>query len=552
MAVVTSLLVACGGGGDGGGGGGGGGGIVNVTVSGRATYERVPFSSDVRLGLSYANTSVLPIRDAVVELVQSTGGTLATTTTDSNGDYALTAPASTNVFVRVKAQTRKTTTPTRNIRVLNNTNGNALYVLDSAVFNSGSANQTRNLLAGSGWGGTSYTSVRAAAPFAILDTLMTATDFVVANGSSTVDLPGLDVFWSPENNASPCTGELTVCIASGQIESTLYRTASTGGPAAGIYVLGDANTDTDEYDQHVLAHEFHHFIEDTISRTDTTGGTHSPDERLDLRLAFSEGFANAFSAMVLNDPLYSDSLGSQQSLRFSFNLESNAALPEGWYNEASIQAITWDLYDAAADASDSVSIGYRPMYEALTGPLRGGEALTSVFPFVDYLKGRVDAPVSAINALVTSQSIHVADEWASTETNDGSVPQALPIYTQLTLNGGSQPVCGTTLAGTYNKIGNRLFLRFSVSAARSVTVRATYTPTGSTAPFSPVADPDLVLYKNGFLAIAESTMNGEETLTQTLDAGEYVIEVYEWSHIDPSYSAADRRGITCFNMSVTG
>ena len=546
MAVVTSLLVACGGGGDGGGGGGGGGGIVNVTVSGRATYERVPFSSDVRLGLSYANTSVLPIRDAVVELVQSTGGTLATTTTDSNGDYALTAPASTNVFVRVKAQTRKTTTPTRNIRVLNNTNGNALYVLDSAVFNSGSANQTRNLLAGSGWGGTSYTSVRAAAPFAILDTLMTATDFVVANGSSTVDLPGLDVFWSTLNNSS--SGDVTL----GQIESTLYRTASTDGPAAGIYVLGDANTDTDEYDQHVLAHEFHHFIEDTISRTDTTGGTHSPDERLDLRLAFSEGFANAFSAMVLNDPLYSDSLGSQQSLRFSFSVESNAALPEGWYNEASIQAITWDLYDAAADASDSVSIGYRPMYEALTGPLRGGEALTSVFPFVDYLKGRVDAPVSAINALVTSQSIHVADEWASTETNDGSVPQALPIYTQLTLNGGSQPVCGTTLAGTYNKIGNRLFLRFSISAARSVTVRATYTMAGSTAPFSPVADPDIVLYKNGFLDIAESTMNSEETLTRTLDAGEYVIEVYEWSHIDPAYSDAERRGTTCFNMSVTG
>ena len=222
----------------------------------------------------------------------------------------------------------------------------------------------------------------------------------------------------------------------GQIESTLYRTASTSGPAAGIYVLGDANTDTDEYDQHVIAHEFHHFIEDTISRTDTTGGSHSPDERLDLRLAFSEGFANAFSAMVLNDPLYSDSLGSQQSLRFSFSLESNAASPAGWYNEGSIQSITWDLYDAAADASDSVSIGYRPMYEALTGPLRGGAALTSVFPFVDYLKGRAGAPVAAINTLVTSQSIHVADEWASTETNNGFVPQALPIYTQLTLNGG--------------------------------------------------------------------------------------------------------------------
>ena len=321
---------------------------------------------------------------------------------------------------------------------------------------------------------------------------------------------------------------------------------------AGIYVLGDANTDTDEYDQHVLAHEFHHFIEDTISRTETTGGSHSPDERLDMRLAFSEGFANAFSAMVLNDPLYSDSLGPQQGQRFSFNMESNVASPAGWYNEASIQSVTWDLFDAAADGSDAVSIGYRPMFEALTGPLRAGPALTSIYPFVNYLTGRAGAPVAAINTLVNSQSIRVANEWATTETNNGSVPQALPIYTQLTLNGGSQPVCGTTTAGTYNKIGNRLFLRFSIAAASLVTVRAQYASTGSTAPFSPVPDPDIVLYRNGFLDIAETTTSGLETLTRTLDAGEYVIEVYEWSHIDPSYSAAERRGNTCFNVSVTG
>ena len=81
------------------------------------------------------------------------------------------------MFVRVQAQSRKTTTPARNIRVLNNTNGNALYVLDSAVFNSGTTNQTKNLLAGSGWGGTSYTGIRSAAPFAILDTLLSAARF---------------------------------------------------------------------------------------------------------------------------------------------------------------------------------------------------------------------------------------------------------------------------------------------------------------------------------------------------------------------------------------
>ena len=193
--------------------------------------------------------------------------------------------------------------------------------------------------------------------------------------------------------------------------------------APGIYVLGAENVDTDEYDQHVLAHEFQHFLEDTISRTESPGGPHAPNDRLDLRVAFSEGFANAFSAMVLNDPLYSDSLGAQQSRRFSFNMESNAASPAGWYNEASIQSVTWDLYDAASDGSDTVALGYKPLYEALTGGLRTGPALTSVYPFVTDLKGRAGAPVTAIDTLVTSQNIHVVDEWGTNETNDGSVPQ---------------------------------------------------------------------------------------------------------------------------------
>jgi hypothetical protein len=546
LALASTLLVACGGGGGGGGGGDPSPSPTNVTISGKATYQRVPFSTNANVGLSYANTVEQPIREAVVELIQSGGNTLATTTTDNDGNYALTAPANTSVFVRVQAQLRKTTTPARSIRVLNNTNGNALYVLDSAVFNSGTTNQTKNLLAGSGWGGTSYTGTRSAAPFAILDTLLATAEFVVANGSSTLDLPALDVFWSPQNNSS--SGD----VALGQIDSTLYSNSSSDGRAPGIYVLGAENVDTDEYDQHVLTHEFQHFLEDTISRTESPGGPHAPNDRLDLRVAFSEGFANAFSAMVLNDPLYSDSLGAQQSRRFSLNMESNATSPAGWYNEASIQSVTWDLYDAASDGPDVVALGYKPLYEALTGGLRTGPALTSVYPFVTDLKGRAGAPITAIDALVGSQSMHVVDEWGTNEVNDGLVPRVLPLYAQLTLNGGAQPVCGTTAVGTYNKIGNRFFLRFSLAAARAVTVRAQYSAAGSTAPFSPAPDPDIVLYGNGFLDNAESTASGEETLTRTLQPGEYVIEVYEWSHLDPTYLDEERRGDTCFNVSVTG
>jgi PKD repeat protein len=524
-------------------------GGANPTISGRVTFERVPFSSTVSstVGLNYLNITAQPAREVVVELIAAGNGlALASTTTDSNGNYAFTVPSGVNAFVRAKAQALRATVPRFNIRVLNNTGGNALYVLDGSTFNTGTANQTRNLNAASGWGGSSYTGTRAAAPFAVLDTLYSAAEFVHDNGSATLNLPALDVFWSPLNNTAD--GD----VATGAIVSTLYRTAGAPtDPPAGIYVLGLENNDTDEYDQHVLAHEFQHYLENIISRTDTVGGEHSSADRLDLRVAFSEGFANAFSAMVVGSSVYRDSLGAQQGQSFNFNMESNSASPRGWFNETSVQSIVWDLYDGVADASDSVQLGYKPLYDALVGPLLTTPALTSIYPLLTYLKGRAGAPVAGISALAAGQNITGTDAFGAGETNDGSVPQSLPIYQSIALN-SAVTVCGTTTAGSYNKIGNRLFLRFNLGAARLVAIRAQYSATGSTAPFSPTSDPDIVLFKSGFLDVAETTTAGDELLTRTLEAGEYVIEVYEYSHVDTALSDAQRRGNTCFNVSVTG
>ena len=256
-------------------------------ISGKATYQRVPFSTNVNLGLSYASTSEQPIREAIVELIQSSGSTLATTTSDSNGNYALTAPANTSVFVRVQAQLRKTTTPARSIRVLNNTNGNALYVLDGAVFNSRGDEPDEELACRFRVGRHEYTGTPARP----------------RSRSSTR-------CWRRRNSSSRTATRRSTCrdsMCSGA-RRTIRRRARPrvrwarsnppcipphrpADPAAGIYVLGAENVDTDEYDQHVLAHEFQHFLEDTISRSDSPGGPHAPGDRLDPRVAFSEGFA---------------------------------------------------------------------------------------------------------------------------------------------------------------------------------------------------------------------------------------------------------------------
>ena len=63
-------------------------------------------------------------------------------------------------------------------------------------------------------------------------------------------------------------------------------------------VLGEEDVDTDEYDRDILAHEWAHYFEDRVARTDSIAGGHSPADLLDLRVAFSEGWGNSFAAMA--------------------------------------------------------------------------------------------------------------------------------------------------------------------------------------------------------------------------------------------------------------
>ena len=546
----------------------------NVTVSGRITFERVPFSAVAEGGLSFPRTFEAPAREVEVELLRASNSeVLATTATDVAGNYSLTGPGNTDLFVRAKALSRFAGTAERpaawDLRVLNNTNGNALYVLDGTVFNSGTTDQTRNLRATTGWGGDFagvYTGVRAAAPFAVLDTLYSAAQFVIARGDPSVQLSPLAAYWSPNNRPSDAFNP-----ASGDIETTQYVVLQGSGPGTGIYVLGAASNDTDEFDQHIVAHEFHHFLEDEVSRADSVGGTHSFDERLDPRVAFSEGFANAFSAMVLDDPVYRDSYGVAQGRDFGFDMESLLSTVPGWYNEASVHGIVWDLYDATNEPGDTVTLGFEPIYDVLVSELRDGVPLVSLFPFITALKQRPGVPTAAVDARVEAERVAgtslgivstTMDAYASTETHSGvavtSADLVLPVYTPITPGGPAVRLCassqlsvpdGTTVTGSFNKLGNRRFLRFSLPADRTLRIRVSCPASDATCAGLPQPDPDFVLSRASDVTVAE-----EESTVEELDvpgtAGDYVLEIYEYSHIDPA--ATTRRGRTCMTVSITG
>lgn len=553
--VASLTLVACGGGGGSSTGGASAAtptapspGASPVTLTGTATFDRVPFAGAAGNGLDFTRVVAAPARGVTIEAIAASGqSVLATTTSDSAGQYSLSVPAGTDLFLRMKAELRRSGSPSWLVSVRDNTAGDALYAVDTGSFNSGSAPLTRNIHAATGWtAGTGYTGTRAAAPIAILDTIWQAMQLVLT-AEPTATFPELKAYWSPRN--VPCTpGASGFCDstaaarARGEIGTSFY--ASIASQGASVYVLGSADNDSDEFDQHVLAHEWGHYYQDNFSRDDSIGGPHSTGERLDLRVAFSEGWGNAFAGMVRGDPVYRDSFGAQQHSDFAIDVENNAVTFPGWFSEASVQSIFYDLFDSTNDGADTVSLGFAPIHAAMRNEIRNSLAFTSVYGLVNALRAAQPAQASAIGALATGQLITVApDDFGGNETNSGGDARNLPIYPLVAANGTRQ-VCSSLPTGgssaTYNKLGNRRYLRFALAVGGTASIAIRNGRAGT--------DPDVVLYAAGVeRGRADGSASGTETLTLPLSAGTYVAEIYEYSNVEGSTP----RGNECFDVTLT-
>ena len=512
----------------------------SLTVSGQVTFDRVPFSATARGGLDYTRTTPAPARGVSVEgIAASNGSVLASATTDASGLYSFVVAPNTDLFVRVKAQMQRAGSPGWSFSVRDNTALDALYALDGTVFNTGTASITRNLNAASGWGGSSYIAPRSAAPFAILDAVYLAYSLVLTANASAA-FPTLQLEWSTRN--VPSGDGSAAALASGQIGTTFFAAAANGNPAR-IYVLGAADTDTDEFDPAVIAHEWGHYYQNSFSRDDNLGGNHALGDRLDLRVAFSEGWGNAFSGMARNDPIYRDSSGVRQASDFSFNVEMPSGPSVGWYSEESVQSIFWELFDGTNEPPDFVNLGFAPIHAAMTGGVRSTAGFTSIYPLLAAVRSANPNQASGIGQLASAHAINASsDDFGTNEANSGGDARNLPIYAVLNAGATLPQVCSTVTNGSYNRLGNRKFLRFVVSGTRSATIIANNGPTGS--------DPDLVLYAMGVeKARAESTTSGSETLAvSNLGAGTYVVELYEYSNIA---KGAVARGDTCFDVQLT-
>lgn len=602
MAVsLAAFLAACGGSDSGGGStstdtGGGDTGTTEpadcvsdggtVVLSGTVLFEDVPaVTGNQGVKLDYDAVETKPVRDAEMYVECADGSeTYAESVTDANGQFSVEVPDGVDVSVVVRAMTLSTGGPTWDVKVVDNTNSKAVWTLVSDRIATGSSNLDVEVVAESGWDGTSYTGERVAGALSILDTVYNAMELVMtANPNAT--FPPITLNWSPENTASDGSG--TYPYPNGRIGTSFFtsREQQDGSILREIYIVGKANSDTDEYDDTVVAHEWGHYYEDAFARSDSVGGPHSGGDALDIRVAFGEGWGNAVSGMITGDDTYRDTRGAGQEGGFFVGLEAASTTDKGWWNETSVQQVLYDLYDSRDDQNDVVSLGFGPLHDVLTNDQRLTPAFTSIFSLVAYLQDGGHVSQADMDSLLSYHDIGpVSDIWGSNRTKtapDGfDDTYSVPVYVDLNpaVNSGTiTDICVNKTAGEYNKLGNRRFGTFTPNTTATYRFELDGRTVANAVEGS---DPDLYLYANAVPATSGTDLfdsaggdwsspdateddnpdkatygDSYEVAEAELTAGTtYVMDLHEWMNHDALFDPAEgdtTGGSVCLDLKVS-
>ncbi|NNL62275.1 MAG: hypothetical protein HKO69_00560 [Woeseiaceae bacterium] len=568
-----------------------------VTIAGRLFYER-PTPNALCRGYNFNDITLMPVRLATVLLLDSAGNELAVSQTDDGGNYSFSGiTANTDVRVRVRAELLQTTgAQTWEVYVRDNTSNTTAsldnrptYEVQWPLFNSGGVDSLDNdFIARTGWdtdAGAYDDAQRLAAPLSILDAILNGV-LLIAEVDPVVDLGRIDAFWSINNSwvtlPSPDenVGELITAYYTSDPERDGRRNPSLFLRGDAIGRLPESRINTDEFDSHVILHEWGHFFEDELSRSDSRGGYHQIPGKVDVRVAFGEGWGTAIGA-IAGEPRGCDTAQPATS-GSSLDVENynQFANEQGFFNELSVATLLYDLWDQDNDGFDTASIGFGPIYEVMTAPQlqKDTEGFTTLFSFATYLRQVVDpADIQFVDAQLRWENVDtdVLDIWGSGQTtapavwHDGKpVNDLLPLYTQLTPGAGTKNVCVNVEtrvpeADTHNNPGKWAYLYFTLDSTSNVTLTIDANPvppatTDTTPDVRDRSDPDVRLYRNGvFLAEGVSSVADREVFAMgTLEPGTYALEFHDWRHVDfntptdPPTFASDYPERTCFDFTL--
>ena len=531
--LLLALLSACGGSGDGGGGSGNpkpvspsevigpvsggtadldGGVPVALTVSGKVTYERLPVTA---AGLDLLNPVTENAVSVPVEAVAHNSITtvLGTATTDANGDFTLSFSTTVDYFIRARALSG--TGPDTDAVYHSQTSPPLVHAVPSAILNRASGSQTVNLHA------AADIDNRAGA-FAVLDTVRR-----LRSASTLTSLGPLDLFWGMGNSSTRYLRN-----GSGQ---TITLSTETGldGPNGNpsIYLLGGTgfdveNSDHDEFDETVIAHEWASFLQLTQSRDNNFGGAHAGEELIPSA-SYSEGVVTAIGCALLGQPVYRDTVGyvgGTTSIQFEFDCESGVVPGSGtgYGNEFRVTRACWDLFDGG--------IGSPADTDADPSTIAMSDFLNS---FADLQTRNAPYEVawlaSLLQELIDDAHLNATDADTIMATHGAAFPPAagdtFPVV--LTVGGASDsgnldawsganpnPILGPQANGLW---------RIELATAQSVTVDVTNTTAAYSAANHRL---DLTVHDLARNIVAQDVGNAaDKSATVSLAAGTYIVRV---------------------------
>jgi hypothetical protein len=467
--------------------------LPTQTIAGGVFYQKLDVTDN---GLDLSHPVMVPIRNARIEAFdRSSQAIVAVAESDNRGRFRIPVPFLPDLTIRVLSRLRSA-----DLRVTDNTSGNASYNISFDI-------DAREPLGGV----VLVDNSRVSGAFNILEVVQRGNEIMRMADEKLIP-PPVNIFWSTRNTKA-------------LIGTTYFNFINNTA-----YILGDRAADSDEYDDSVIAHEYAHMLAARFSRDDSPGHAHGIGDMLDPRVAWSEGWANFFSSAVRNDAVYRDSMGPNGTRLLRYDLEENIPVGDkpGYWSEASVQGLLWDLYDDHEDTADDVQFPLSMIWGAFMD--MKNDRFVYLPYFLDHFLERNPSATDVLRSMVQYRSIDFQPGVRPSVTN----PFPRPIDVGETVTGNVDSLSSKRT----NLVQSAHFLSFTTSGgAASIRLEIIGLGPGN----NPNAnDLDLFLMDaNGrLLDRSDRGLNGQsELIPIKLAAGTYVIEVRSY------YTKAETGGL---------
>lgn len=397
-------------------------------IQGKITYE--DFSQKDNGSIDYANPISKPVYGASISTIACDGslvgfdvdGSISGSPVFSDGSYRILVPINIDTTLRVNtseewAARSSKTSPSWVLKVVDNTKENGVYYYDpipkvkgvsTPVIKAGQVTVNATVHIPSGWSSSEkrYVTERYSAPFAIADLVFRSMSDLTQSAGFTVeeDEDG-NILLDEDGNISfkaattgdgkrgegVSFGEIIIAWSTKNKESLGLKDKGFIGKSHfspddnTIYLLGDLNVNTDEYDDDVILAQLASFIMNSVARLDTISGPIAYDAKLDPRVAFSEGFPIGFATGFGKQRYFKDSRGVQATTpdSISYDMKSGTLENQGWYVIGSVAKVVHDILD-----DDGLNILSFEVFDAVTEAAKSGAFIT-IHSFINAIKRTV-------------------------------------------------------------------------------------------------------------------------------------------------------------------